>query len=121
MKYLCLIYFQESELYSRPQEELDRLMDAHHAYNHDLTASGHLLGTNPLEPVKATMTVRVRNGQLSTTDGPFVETKEQLCGYYLIEARDLNEAIQITARNPAARTGTIEVRPVRDVRARTHS
>lgn len=121
MKYLCLIYFEESELYSRPQAELDRLMDDHSVYNRDLTASGHLLGTNPLEPVKATMTVRVRNGQLSAIDGPFVETKEQLCGYYLIEARDLNEAIQVTAKNPAARTGTIEVRPVRDVRARSTS
>jgi hypothetical protein len=121
MKYLCLIYFDENELYSRPQGELDKLMDAHDVYNRDLTASGQLLNTNPLEPVKATTTLRVRNGQLSATDGPFAETKEQLCGYYLIEARDLNEAIQITARNPAARTGTIEVRPVRDTRIRSDS
>ena len=116
MKYLCLIYFDEQELYARPQKDLDRLMDEHEAFNRDITQSGQLLGTDPLEPVKATTTVRVRNGKLWTTDGPFAETKEQLCGYYLIDARDLNEAIQVAARIPAAKTGTIEVRPVRDPR-----
>jgi hypothetical protein len=114
MKYLCLIYFDERVLNAMPNEDMDRLMEEHAAFNLDIARSGHLLATDPLEPVRASTTLRVRNGTLSTTDGPFAETKEQLCGYYLIEARDLNEAIHVAARIPAASRGTIEVRPVRD-------
>jgi hypothetical protein len=114
MKYLCLIYFDERVLEAMPNEDMDRLMEEHAAFNLDIARSGHLLATDPLEPVRASTTLRVRNGKLSTTDGPFAETKEQLCGYYLIEARDLNEAIHVAARIPAASRGTIEVRPVRD-------
>lgn len=116
MKYLCLIYFNEQKLYAMPKADMDQLMDEHTAFNEDITRSGHLVSTEPLEPVRQTTTIRVRNGKLSTTDGPFAETKEQLCGFYLIDARDLNEAIQVAARIPAASRGTIEVRPVRDMR-----
>lgn len=114
MKYLCLIYDEERTLYSLPRTEMERLIRDHLAFDHDITESGHMLGTNALQPVKAATTVRVRNGTLSTTDGPFAETKEQLGGYYLIEARDLNEAIQVAARIPSARRGSVEVRPVRE-------
>jgi len=116
MKYLCLLYFDEHELYSLPKHDMDRLIDDQLAFDRDVTGSGHLLNTNPLEPAKASATVRVRDGRISTTDGPFAETKEQICGYYLIDARDLNEAIRVAAKMPAAKLGTIEVRPVRDVR-----
>ena len=114
MKYLCLIYDEEKALYSLPQNEIQRLMEDYQTFTRGLRQSGHYLGGNDLEPVKAATTVRVRNGKVSTTDGPFAETKEQLGGYYLIEARDLNEAIQVAARIPSARLGCIEVRPIRE-------
>jgi len=114
MKYLCLIYDDENKVYSLPQNEMHRLMEEYMAFTRDIRKSGHLLGGNDLEPVKSATTVRVRNGKMSTTDGPFAETKEQLGGYYLIEARDLNEAIQIAGRIPSAKLGCIEVRPVRE-------
>jgi hypothetical protein len=114
MKYLCLIYDEENKLYSLPNNEMQRLMEDYVTFTRDIKGSGHYLGGNDLEPVKAATTVRVRNGKVSTTDGPFAETKEQLGGYYLIEARDLNEAIQVASRIPSARLGSIEVRPVRE-------
>jgi hypothetical protein len=114
MKYLCLIYDEENKVYSLPQNEMHRLMEEYMTFTRELAASGTMLGGNDLEPVKAATTVRVRNGKVSTTDGPFAETKEQLGGYYLIEARDLNEAIQVASRIPSARLGCIEVRPVRE-------
>ena len=77
-------------------------------------ASGHYLGGNPLQPVHTATTLRSRNGKLSTTDGPFAETKEQLGGYYLIEAKDLNDAIQVASRIPSAKFGSIEVRPIHE-------
>ena len=114
MKYLCLVYDEERTLYSLPGKEMDQLIRDHLDFDRDITQSGHMLGNNALEPVSAATTVRVRNGKISATDGPFAETKEQLGGYYLIEARDLNEAIQIAARIPSAKRGSIEVRPVRE-------
>lgn len=80
-----------------------------------LRESGHLLAAEPLHAVETATTVRVRNGKVSVTDGPFAETKEQLAGFYLIDARDLNEAIQVAAKIPPAREGSIEVRPVREL------
>src|SRR5690349_9408041 len=100
MKYLCLIYDEENRVYSLPQNEMHQLMEEYMTFTRELAGSGHMLGVNDLEPVKAATTVRVRNGKVSTTDGPFAETKEQLGGYYLIEARDLNEAIQVASRIP---------------------
>jgi hypothetical protein len=116
MKYLCLIYNEDEALNRLPQKELHGLRGEFFAFTHDIMKSGHYLGGNDLEPVKAATTVRVRHGKVSTTDGPFAETKEQLGGYYLVEARDLNEAIQVAARIPTARIGCIEVRPVREHR-----
>ena len=106
MKYLCLVYLDERRL--DEVADLDCI-----ACGEALRASGHMLGGEALESVHTATTVRVRNGKMGVTDGPFAETKEQLAGFYMIEARDLNEAIQIAGKIPPARIGSIEVRPVR--------
>ncbi|MBX3703514.1 MAG: YciI family protein [Steroidobacteraceae bacterium] len=116
MQYLCLIYSDESQWPGLPKAEHERVLGEYHAYTDDIQRSGHLVGANRLEPTSAATAVRVRNGRVSTTDGPFAETKEQLGGYYLLEARDLNEAIQLAARIPGARYGCIEVRPVMEMK-----
>ncbi len=116
VQYLCLIYSEESQWLKLPKPEYERVFGEYHAYTDDVRRSGHLRGGNPLEPTTAATTVRVRNGRISTTDGPFAETKEQLGGYYLLEARDLNEAIQLAARIPGAKYGCIEVRPVMEMK-----
>jgi len=85
------------------------------ACGNELRASGHLISGTPLHPTHTATTVRVRNGQLAVTDGPFAETKEQLAGFYLIDARDLNEAIQLASKIPPAKYGSIEVRPTREL------
>jgi hypothetical protein len=112
MKYLCLIYDQEKMWATMSKPEADTLMGEYGAYTEGIKASGHYIGGNPLKPTSTATTIRIRNGKTSTTDGPFAETKEQLGGYYLIEAKDLNEAIQVASKIPAARTGSIEVRPI---------
>jgi len=114
MKYLCLIYDEEKKFEAMSKADLDALMSEYFTFTKDIRQSGHYLGGNDLQPVKDATTVRVRNGRMSTTDGPFAETKEQLGGYYLVEAKDLNEAIQIASRIPSAKLGSIEVRPVRE-------
>ncbi len=112
MRYLCLIYSNEKDLGAMTQNEMDNLMQEYFAFTGDIQKSGHYLGGEALQPVETATTVRVRNGKISNTDGPFAETKEQLGGYYLVEARDLNDAIQVAARIPAAREGCVEVRPI---------
>jgi hypothetical protein len=112
MKYLCLIYSDESVVGDMSKAETDEMVAEYKALTASLKTSGHYVGGNRLERVDAATTVRVRNGGVSTTDGPFAETKEQLLGYYLVEARDLNDAIQIAARIPSARIGSVEVRPI---------
>ena len=112
MKYLCLIYENEQAWAAMPQPEADAMMGEYFAFTDGYTKSGHVLGSNALQPTQTATTVRVRNGKISTTDGPFAETREQLGGYYLVEAKDLNEAIQVAAKIPGARTGSIEVRPI---------
>jgi len=114
MKYLCLIYYDEKNLDGLPKSEFDALVAEARAYSEALRKSGHYVAGNALESVKTATTLRTRNGKLSTTDGPFAETKEQLGGFILIEARDLNEAIQVAAKAPPARLGCIEVRPIRE-------
>jgi len=116
MKYLCLIYEDEANLDGLSENEWNGVVgECLDAYE-DLQRSGHVLASEALQPVRTATTVRVRNGRLSTTDGPFAETKEQLGGFYLIEASDLNEAIRIAARIPPARRGCVEVRPVQELR-----
>ncbi len=112
MKYLCLVYGEEEKLHSLPESPQD---EECLAYCDALRESGRLLGGEALESVQTATTVRVRSGRLAVTDGPFAETKEQLAGFYLIEARDLNEALQIAAKIPPARVGSIEVRPIRQL------
>ena len=114
MKYLCLIYDEEKKIAGMPKSESDAFMGEYFQFTDAIKKSGHYLGGEALHPVETATTVRVRNGKVSTTDGPFAETKEQLGGYYFIEARDLNDAIQVAARIPSARLGSVEVRPVVD-------
>ena len=115
MRYLCLIYRSDREVASLSKEELETMMHDYSRFTDEIVGSGHHLGGEALQPVETATTVRVRNGRVSTTDGPFAETKEQLGGFYMIEARDLNEAIQIAARIPGARNGSVEVRPIREL------
>jgi hypothetical protein len=115
MRYLCLVYLEEKKLIALSQGELDAFVAEALAYREALRKSGHHVVSNALEPVQAATTVRVRNGRVSTTDGPFAETKEQLGGFVLIDARDLNEAIRVASRMPSARLGSIEVRPIREL------
>jgi len=112
MKYLCLVYCEEAKLHSLPDSPVDAEC---HAYDQELAQGGYRIAAEALEPVQTATTVRIRNGNISVTDGPFAETKEQLAGFYLIESRDLNEAIQLAAKIPPARVGSIEVRPVRQL------
>ena len=114
MRYLCLIYDDEKKIEGMSQSESDKFMSEYFAFTDDIRKSGHMVQGEALQPVQTATTVRLRNGKLSTTDGPFAETKEQLGGFYLIEAKDLNEALQVAARIPSVRTGSIEVRPVVD-------
>ncbi|MEO7455050.1 MAG: YciI family protein [Gemmatimonadaceae bacterium] len=115
MKYLCLIYREESAVMRLSADERMQMRHDYNQYTDDIKASGHHLGGAALQPVSSAATVRVRGGSVSTTDGPFAETKEQLGGYYLIEARDLDDAIQVAARIPGALTGSIEVRPIMEI------
>jgi len=112
MKYLCLIYSNEQTLHTHPDSPRD---DECLAYADSVSASGRMLAAEPLESVQTATTVRMRNGKVMITDGPFAETKEQLAGFYLVQAKDLNDALQIAAHIPAARVGSVEVRPVRQL------
>ncbi len=112
MKYLCMIYGSETDMAVRKEGENRVMMEDYFAFTTDIKKSGQYLAGEALQPTTTATTVRVRSGKLATTDGPFAETKEQLGGFYLIDAKDLNEAIQIAGRIPGARTGCVEVRPV---------
>jgi len=109
MKYLCLVYLDERRLNELPDEDCV-------AYDAAIRESGHCLASEALQSVHTATSVRVRDGKISVTDGPFAETKEQLTGFYMIEAQDLDEAIRIAADIPPARVGCIEVRPIRPIR-----
>jgi hypothetical protein len=108
MKYLCLVYMEAAKLHAVPDRECL-------ACGEGFRKSGVLVAAEALQPVKTATTVRMRGGKVSVTDGPFAETKEQLAGFYLIDARDLNDAIQMAAKIPPAREGSVEVRPVREL------
>ncbi len=109
MKYLCLVYLDEKRLPELPDEDCV-------AYDRSIRGSGHCIASEALESVQTATTVRVRDGRVAVTDGPFAETKEQLAGFYMIDAKDLDEAIRIASGIPPARLGSIEVRPVRPIR-----
>jgi hypothetical protein len=108
MKYLCLVYLEDDKLHAVPDRECLNCGD-------DMRKQGRLLAAEPLFPAKTARTVRIREGRVSITDGPFAETKEQLAGFYLIDAATHDEALQIAATIPPARAGSIEVRPVREL------
>jgi len=108
MKYLCLVYGEEKKITAMTDDECM-------AYDRSLRKGGRCIASEALHPVHTATTVRVRDGKLSVTDGPFAETKEFLAGFYLIDAADRNEAIQIASQMPPARVGSIEVRPVREL------
>ena len=114
MKYLCLIYDEEKKLGAMSKNESDAFMGEYFAFTEGIRKSGHFVGGEALQPVQTATTIRVRNGKLSTTDGPFAETKEQLGGYYLIDAKDLNDALQVASKIPSARLGSVEVRPIQE-------
>lgn len=109
MKYLCLVYLDEQRLDELPDEDCV-------TYDTAIRSSGHCLASEALQSVHTATTVRVRSGKVSVTDGPFAETKEQLAGFYMIEAKNIDEAIHIAAGIPPARVGSIEVRPIRPIR-----
>ena len=114
MRYLCLIYENEKAWESKPQSELEAIMGEYFAFTEGIRSNGKLVAGEALQPTQTATTVKVRNGKVSTTDGPYAETKEQLGGFYLIDAKDLNDAIQVASKIPGARDGAVEVRPVID-------
>lgn len=114
MKYLCLAYEEESKLNALSRSEWDLLRRETLDYVEELRKNGYLISAEALQSIQTASTVRVRRGKLSITDGPFSETKEQLGGFFLVNARDLNEAIQVASRWPSARLGSIEIRPIEE-------
>ena len=112
MQYLLMIYEEEALREGRSQADFADIMKKYRAFNEDIKKSGNFVSGEPLQSVRTATTVRVRDGNVLTTDGPFAETKEQLGGFYLIDAADLDQALAIAAKIPAAQTGSIEVRPL---------
>jgi hypothetical protein len=112
MQYLLLIYEREADWNAMNEKEKGTIFQDYMAFTQGIMKSGHHRAGDALQPVSTATTVRVRNGKTVTTDGPFAETREQLGGYYLVEAKDLDEAISIAARIPSARHGSVEVRPI---------
>ena len=115
MKYICLGYFDESEWEQLSERERTTLMDNCFAYDDQLRENGHFAGGEGLQPAKNAVTLKYRNGKVSVTDGPFVETKEQLGGILILEAADLNQAIQLMSKHPGVRVGPFEIRPAEDL------
>jgi hypothetical protein len=114
MKYLCLIYDEEQKLGAMSKSESDAFMAEYFTFSDGIRKSGHYVAGEALQPVQTATTVRIRNGAVSTTDGPFAETKEQLGGFYIINAKDLNDALRVASQIPSARLGSVEVRPVQE-------
>ena len=112
MQYLLLIYSNEAQVAAMTPETAKSMTDDYMAFTKDIVQGGQFKAGDRLKPTSSASTVRVRNGQMAITDGPFTETREQLGGYYLIEAKNLDDAIAIAARVPGAKLGSIEVRPV---------
>lgn len=116
MKYLCLIYNEERNVLALPDETLEAIAGECVVYDEALKKNGQLIAAERLQPVKTATTLRIRHGKVYRTDGPFSETKEQLAGFYLIEASDEEDALRLAAKIPPARLGCVEVRPVWDYR-----
>jgi hypothetical protein len=116
MKYMLLVHHDEEAFDKFSETKRQQMLEESVQLTHQLHADGQYLSASPLHPASTAAIVRVREGKQFVTDGPFVETREQLAGYFLINAKDLDEAIRIAARVPGARIGTVEVRPVKEVR-----
>jgi hypothetical protein len=112
MRYMALIYTEEVDPATTPPEQWQEVMDAYIKFGNEAAAAGVMKGGDALQPTQTATTVRVRDGKTLTTDGPFAETKEALGGYYIFEARDLDEAIEWAARLPGSWWGSVEVRPI---------
>jgi hypothetical protein len=115
MKFVFLIYHDEKTLDAMPAGEMQALVDAALDYDEEIRRSGHYIVSNALERARTARIVRVHGKAVSTTDGPFAETKEQLGGFFLVEAKDMDEAVALASRFPPARLGVVEVRPVREL------
>ena len=115
MRYLCLIYLDEQSEANRSEAEMGAIMEVYEKYSEELQGAGAMLAGEALQPTTTATTVQVRNGRTLTTDGPFAEPKEQLGGFYMIEAKDLDEAIAWAAKIPSATGGSIEVRPIMEL------
>ncbi|HYB53785.1 MAG TPA: YciI family protein [Thermoanaerobaculia bacterium] len=112
MRYLCLVYLEPEKHDAMSESEFQTCVDESLDYDDALRKSGHFLASDALQPIQTATTIRIRDGKIFTTDGPFAETKEHLGGFYLIEAGDLNEAIRLASEIPPVRLGCIEVRPI---------
>jgi hypothetical protein len=117
MKYLLTIYNDESGFAEATPEQIQQVMAAYEAFGREVSEAGAMLGGEGLQPTSTATTVKVRDGETVTSDGPFADTREQLGGYYLLKCRDLDEAIGWAAKIPGAQDGTVEVRPVMDYEA----
>ena len=115
MKYLCLVYLDEQTWNALSRSEYDALVGEILDFRAELRSNGRLIVADALQHVQPATSLRVRNGTVAVTDGPFAETKEQLGGFYLIDAEDLNDAIRLASRIPSARLGTVEVRPIKEL------
>ena len=112
MQYMCLIYDDEQVFHNLPDDERNQVYGEYGAFTESIRESGNYVAGDALQPTATATTVRIRDGKTLVTDGPFAETKEQLGGYYLVDAKDVDEALKIAERIPSARYGSIEVRPV---------
>jgi hypothetical protein len=117
MKYLCLIYSDEKRVAALPESESRGFLNEYMAFTDSIRKSGHYIGAERLQPTHTATTIRSRSGKISMTDGPFAETKEQLGGFYLIDAKDLDDALAVASRIPSTRVGSIEVRPIWELNA----
>ena len=115
MKFMFMIYHDEDVLDAMPEKEMQALVDSAIEYSEEIRRSGHYIVSDALQPARTARTIRVQPGKVSTTPGPFAETKEQLGGFFVIEAKDMDEACAIAARFPPARVGVIEIRPVEEL------
>lgn len=115
MKYLCIAFQDQEKLDAYSEDEFARIIERVNLYLDELRDHGNLIDASRLQPASFGAVVQVRGGSLAITDGPFVETREQIAGYYLIEANDLNDAIRIASRSPSAHLGTVEVRPLKEL------
>ena len=115
MKYICLGFFDEAKFAQLPQEEALKMMEECFAYDDELRRGGHYLGGEALDSMQNAVTLRMKNGEVEVTDGPFAETKETLGGILLLEARDLNHAIALMSKHPGVKIGSFEIRPANEV------